>query len=207
MMNTLWKSYVTIILLMNTAQAYTPERGHIHATFGSYFYKTDSPEGHFLGFQAGSPSLTILGDLSSKGSLEISLGFLNKRYIVEQGDLSIIAETPVVLAGFGYRHWINKRASFSGLLYSSYPTRGAHVRSNTFPERKTTTADKNTENGIELRAQYEVLGNNVWGITVEGRYAYALTRESNEYLDQYGVFIGLRHLIQESKTPRPLRGQ
>lgn len=204
MTNIFWKSYVTLLFSTSLAWGYTPTRGHIHATGGIFVYKTDVPESNYFDFQSGSPSLTILGDVNDSGSLEISIGYLNKHYMIRDNGLTLIEETPIVLAGFGYRHWLNSRASVSGLIYTAYPTKTAVVRENDFSVLRKTTAHRNTENGIELRAQYEILGNDVWGVSLEGRYAYAISRESREFLNQYGFFIGLRHLIQQSKAPEPL---
>lgn len=196
----LWNFYVTLLLTWTPAQAYTPNRGDIHVAAGAYMYRTDLPEDNAFNFQSGSPSLTILGDLSDHGSLEISLGFLNKRYMIRENNQTLLEQAQVVLAGFGYRYWLDNRFSVSTLIYTSYPMISSDVLIDTFPERKYTTAHQNSETGIEFRTQYEVWGNAVWGLSVEGRYAYAINRQADEYLNQYGLFIGLRHLIQQSTT-------
>ena len=190
--------FFTLFSFTDNALAYIPRRGNVHAILGPYIFKTNYEGEGAVASDSGGISLVILGDVNARGGLEITTTFMNKMYFRKQDGMLFSEKAQLVHVGIGYRHWWDHTWASSIVLYSSYPMAGAVTVHNDFPPgaEPTTTADENTETGLDFGIQKEIWSHKRFGVMVEGRYSWAITHKSDEYADQYGIFLGVRYFIQ-----------
>lgn len=193
-------SLIICSLISKNAHAYNPQRGNVSAVLGNYIYRTN--------YQGSDPaisspelsglSLTALGDVSDKGSLEIVTIYMNKLYVREQDGLSVAEKTQAFHITLGYRHWFGSYFSTSLGIYTSYPMGESAIVHDGFPtgQRINTTATEASESGLDWGIQWEAWNNGRWGAVVETKYSYSLTKQSNEWADQYGFTVGIRYFVQ-----------
>lgn len=204
-------SLFIIMGLPKMSMAYTPERGNVTATLGPYISKTnfDSSNSSMNTPNLGGLSLTALGDVDDKGSLEIAMIYLSKIYFRNEGAQSVAEKVKLVHISMGYRRWISNYFSASLGVFTSYPMGDSEIVHSDFPQNAqiNTTATEPNETGLDLALQLEVWNKGLFALVLEGRYSLSLTKLSNEHADQYGGSIGLRYFIQGKDAPRGVSPQ
>lgn len=193
-----------LIYPSNNIIAYEPTEGHITATFGPNFNKTNFSndvsskiKSSFLrGF-----GLIAVGDINQKGALEIGMFYMPHQYFREHETQQIVESVQELHISMGYRRFINSSLSTSLSFYSSYSMGDPQVIYTNFsngPEINTSARDI-TEYGLDGAIQAELWNNNKFAVIFEGRYSLSVTHKQNEKSDQYGFLLGIRYLIQEEK--------
>ena len=195
---------VIFFLISSSTFAYTPEEGNITASLGPYFYKTNFKDAKT---DAKSPYLTGLGlivngDISNKGSLEIGMFHMNKRFLRREGPSYLSEQTQVIHITMGYKWWLSRYLSTSMALFSAYPMGKIRVLYSNFPsgESVKTSARDTTEYGFDFAIQSQLWSGEKFDAVAELRYSLSLTSRTKEEADHYGGFVGIRYLIQE-KNP------
>jgi len=201
-----WNKIFFIIFLLFSIKsfAYTAEEGKVTAAVGPYFYKT-----YFLGTEPNADSpylgglgLIALGDVNDTGSLEINAYFMRKLYIYTQDGGNFAEKTQQVQIGMGYHFWLSHYFSTALTLYSAYPIGEPEIVHNDFPQgsQETTSAENKTNYGLDFSIQADLWSNDKFSVELAGDYALALPHKNSEHADHYGIFLGLRYLVQE-KNP------
>jgi hypothetical protein len=198
--------FFVLVLLYSSDNifAYEPIEGHITATFGTNFNKTNFSDdisskinsAYLRGF-----GLIVVGDINQKGALEIGTFYMPHQYFREQETQQIVERIQELHISMGYRRFINSSFSTSLSFYSSYSMGDPQVIYTNFsngPEINTSARDI-TEYGLDWAVQAELWNYNKFAIVFEGRYSLSLTHKINEKSDQYGFLLGIRYLIQEEK--------
>lgn len=195
-----------IVFFSLSASAYDPKEGNITATFGPFIYKTN-----FSGSDSGAKSpvlggfgLVAAGDLTTYGSLEIAMIYMNKIFFRDDGGKYIAQKSQMMHITTGYRRWLNPYLSTSLALFTAYPMGDAETLHNDFvgtiaPD---TSVSDLYETGLELAVQGQLWEHEKTAIILEVRYAYELTAKKNEHADHYGMMLGLRYYIQEGAAGR-----
>ncbi|KHD88251.1 MAG: hypothetical protein OM95_10115 [Bdellovibrio sp. ArHS] len=170
---------------------------------GPYFYRTNyDGEGAERGYRTGL-NWVIIGDVNDRGSLEFTTTFMNKSFVGRKDGYVVIEDTQVVHAAAGYRRWFGSRYSAVMSLYTSYPLGDSEKVYNSFPvDPVKTYAHENAETGLDFGAQAELWAQGRYALTTEARYSWALTKNHDEFSDQYGFMIVLRYFFQGQNTPR-----
>lgn len=192
-------SLLFFLMLPNIANAYDPKRGNVTATLGTYFFRTnyEGSNSDMNSPRQGALALTALGDVNDRGSLEISLIYMNKMYLRSDGGMDVAEKTQLLHTTLGYRHWFGSYFSTSLSIYTSYPMGESTIVHTSNPNQKLpTTASEPSESGLDWAVQWEPWNNGRWAAVVEARYSYSLTKKANEWADQYGMLVGLRYFVQ-----------
>ncbi len=199
--------FVIFLLGFSFSWGYLPEEGNVTANVGPYFFKTNFKE---ASTKAGAPlmpgiGLIVNGDVSDHGSLEVAMFHLNKRYLRTDGDFSISELSQVIHITMGYKWWLSRYLSTSLALYSAYPMGNVRVVHNNFPTgtELPTSARDTTEYGFDLALQTQVWRGEKFDVVSEARYSISVTSRDHEEADHYGVFLGLRYLVQEKNPQKP----
>jgi hypothetical protein len=189
------------ILISFSAQAYRPQEGNVTANLGPYFFKTNYNDANT---KTKSPlttgfGITVNGDISTKGALEISIFHMNKRFLRSASKKYIAEMSQIVHITMGYRWWLDSYFSTSLAVFSAYPMGNVKKLYSDFPvgEEIPTSARDKTDYGFDLATQYLAWKGTEFDIVTELRYSYSLTNKSREEADHYGAFIGVRYLVQE----------
>jgi hypothetical protein len=211
----IFKHVIIMTLLLipgGNADAYMPDEGNVNAIIGPFFSKTD-----FSGSNTGAHSpvlqnggLIAQGDVTSKGSVEIAIFYMNKYFIRELGGQYKTEETDLFHITMGYRHWFLESFSGSLAFFSSYTVLDVSTIHNDFPAGVDvdTSARDITEYGFDFSLQYEFWTHGRFGVVVDGRYSYSVTKKDSEYSNHFGALVGLRYLIskrEEVKIAPPPR--
>ena len=198
---------VIFLLGSSFSWAYLPEEGNITVNLGPYFFKTNFNEEKT---DASAPlipgiGLIVNGDVSNHGALEIAMFHLNKRFLRTQGDFSISEISQIIHITMGYKWWLNPYLSTSLALYSAYPMGNKRVLYNNFPTgtELATSARGSTKYGFDLALQTQVWKGDKFEVVSEARYSASTNSRKNEEADHYGVFVGLRYLVQEKNPEKP----
>lgn len=196
-----WIIFFIFLTLSQLAWAYLPEPGNVTATLGSTVYKTDfrnSITGATSPF-LGGVGLLAVGDIDTHGSLEIGLFDMHKIYFRQQEGQFIAEEKEVVHITMGYRRWLNSYLSTSLTFYSSYSLGAPTIVHSDFPPGTEidTSARDTTEYGFDIALQSEVWNQEKFAVIADVRYSLSVTNKSHENSNHYGLFLGLRYLIQE----------
>lgn len=148
-------------------------------------------------------AFSLLGDTNDHGSLEISLMRMSKTYFRTNNGLLIVERVPTVHASMGYRYWFDGKNSSTLALFTSYPLEDAETLHNEFPSGVdfTTTARKSYETGIELGIERDLWSDGRYALFLGAKYLWSLTKDSEEFADQYGVLLGLRYFVQGKDAP------
>lgn len=196
--------FIIFVSLSFRANAYRPSEGNVTAHLGPFIYKTDFKESKA---PVSSPLLTgmgliVNGDINDYSALEIGLFHMNKRFLREKDNKYLAEHTQVVHVTMGYKRWIARYVSTSLALYSAYPLGNTRVIYSDFEkaDKMITSARDTTEYGLDFAIQAELWNGQKYDIIADARYSYSLTPRSREQADHYGLFIGLRQLVQE-KNP------
>ncbi len=193
--------FFVFLTLSSRVFAYTPESGNVTATLGPFAYKTD-----FRGSDTGVTSpylgglgLLVTGDVNSKGSLEIAMFDLHKIYIRQQAGQFISEAKEIVHITMGYRWWLNPYLSTSLTFFSSYSLGDPVIVHSDFPVggEIDTSARNTTLYGFDFAVQSELWSQDKFAVIADARYSLSITKKPNENSDHYGIFLGLRYLIQE----------
>lgn len=199
-------SSTLLVLLPTTTLAYTPQRGNVHTILGPFAYKTN-----YHGVAAEDKvtfrgvSWIILGDVSDYGSLKITTSFMDKLYYFRDQGYTLAERAELVQASAGYMHWFNKSLGVSFALFTSYPIGNSDKIYNSFPQSlptPTTTAEENSETGLDLAILGELWQTGRYALIVEGRYLWSFTKKRDEVSDQYGILLGIRYFFQGKDTAR-----
>lgn len=196
--------FIAALVFSGTAGAYVAEEGKVTATLGPTLTKTD-----FRTTRTGATSpylgglgLMVLGDINPRGSLEIAMFFMNKRYLREQAGRFVAEQTQLTHVTMGYRRWLSEDLSVSLSLFSAYSMGEPHLVHSDFPlnSRPDTSATDYTEYGFDLSFQAELWR---WAthkaILLDARYSLSLTGKDNERANHYGVMLAFRYLIQKKQ--------
>lgn len=180
--------------------AYNIQRGNVSAVLGSYIFRTNyqGSDPQIRSPYLGGVALTVLGDVSDHGSLEIAAIYMNKLYIRAQDSMSVAEKIQAIHITMGYRYWFGSYFSTSLGIYTSYPMGESQIVHDGFPagQRINTTASEPSESGLDWGIQWEAWNNGRWGAVLETKYSLSLTKMSNEWADQYGFNLGIRYFIQ-----------
>jgi hypothetical protein len=204
-----FKKWMFLIVLTGflgpRAFAYDPEEGKVTATFGPLVYRTnfsDPASGLNSPWQTDL-GLVVLGDVSSKGSLEIAIFHMNKLYFRSGDGYYAEAQTQLIHVTMGYRRWWSHYFSTALAFYSAYSIGDPKILSSDFPVGQTpdTSARDYTEYGLDFSIQTDLWSNTKWGVVLDARYAYSLTSKPQEHGDHYGFLLGVRYMIQEKDNP------
>lgn len=198
-------SFILLFPFAENAQAYTPQRGNVHTILGPYIFKTNyDSEGADTAYNPDGLYWVILGDVSDRGSLEITTIFMNKMFYRRDSGYVIAERAQVVHVSAGYRRWINSYLSASMSLYTSYPLGDSEKVYNTFPvgQEVPTYAQENAETGLDFGLQGELWSRGRYALVLETRYSWALTKKHDEFSDQYAASLGIRYFFQGQDTPR-----
>jgi hypothetical protein len=97
---------------------------------------------------------------------------------------------------------INTSLSASAALYSAYPLGNTKISYSDFSKDQEipTSARDTTEYGFDFAFQSELWKGPKFDIMADIRYSLSLTSRDHEQADHYGVFVGIRYLVQE-KNP------
>jgi len=192
------------LLFTSSTLAYNPQEGNVTANVGPYFFKTNYNDAktHTKSPLTTGLGITVNGDISTKGALEISIFHMNKRFLRSASQRYIAELSQIIHITMGYRWWLDYYFSTSLAIFSAYPMGNVRQLYSDFPkgEEILTSARDKTEYGFDLATQYLAWKGKEYDLITELRYSYSLTSKSKEESDHYGFFIGIRYLIQE-KNP------
>lgn len=187
------------VSLSATSWAYSPNPGNVTGTLGPYIHKTNDQHSGLNSPVDTGIGLIANGDVNDKGALEVGLFKYNMTYFRKQNGMTISEYTDLLEITMGYRYWLLPWLSGSGSFYSSYSMGAVRVLQSQFPsgQEVQTSAHATTMYGLDFDLQQELWSYQKFGVVVDERYSWSLTSRSGEKADQYGVFVGLRYLIQE----------
>lgn len=197
---------VILLILAQNIFAYNPQEGNVTANVGPYIFKT-----HFKDTKSNVSSpyttgigLIVNGDSSTKGALEIGMFHLNKRFLRSKGQKFIAETSQIIHITMGYKWWLNRYFSTSTAIYSAYPLGNTRIIYSDFAkgEEIPTSSRDTTEYGLDFAFQYQAWKGIEFDIVTEFRYSLSLTSRDHEEADHYGMFVGLRYLIQEKYLPK-----
>lgn len=199
----MWKFSILLAIIIEfsvSAKAYTPVEGNVSAFLAPYIYKTNF-SGSSTGASSpllGGVSLIAIGDISSKGSLELGMFHMNKVFFREEGGNYLGEKTQVIHITMGYRRYWNERYSCSLTFFSAYPMGDIHVVHNDFPPGSLidTSARDYTDYGIDFAIQSELWKSEEVSVDLDTRYSRSFTSKPGENSDHYGFLLGVRYFIQ-----------
>lgn len=209
------KSFRTIILilavLLATPQLYAhqPKRGKVIATAGPIFFQryvdrdypgVENPLG--AGF-----FIAAEGDVDKHGGLEITLGYMKKRYFKKEAGSLLVEEIKRVQTSTGYRHWFTPKWSAALGIFTSYSIGDVGtIEDSRAPGWKKfeTAAQKQAEDGLEFSFQHEFITKKNFGVLVDLKYSYSFSAHDNESPNVYGVMIGYKQFIQGNEPDSSL---
>lgn len=192
-----------IFLFASPVEAYQAKEGNVSAILGPIVYKTN--------FQASStsakapvyvgPYLAVIGDIHDRGSLEISMMYMNKVYFRERSGRYLAEKTQLMHITMGYRHWFAPSLSGSLTVFSGYSMGDIETVQNDFPAilRPDTSASDKTEYGADIAMQVEVWKKGRYAVELDTRYSRSYTAKEGEDADHIGVMLGVRYFIQAKK--------
>lgn len=199
--------FTLFLLVVGSAQAYSPRSGNIIGTLGPYWSKTEYPSSQTQNY---SPviqgfSLVANGDTGEWGSLEVALIYAPRLYYRQENGLTQLEKIERMHITMGYRWWLNQYLSTSLGLFSSYAMGDPVVEFTQYAPGAEidTSARDTTEYGLDLAIQSEVWGSGKYAAVIEGRYSYSLTPKENEKSHHYGLSIGVRYLFQGAEAGTP----
>jgi len=197
--------FIFSFLFSTKSNAYKPKSGSVNATFGSYIYRANfnAPAESNNPILAGN-ALIVNGDVSHSGSLELGMYYGHHLYSRSEDHLLIIEKVKRLHFTMGYKWWLRQPYSVSLTFFSTYSIGDPSLEySNLGPTDIyfPTTAQKPVEYGFDLALQYDLWEKEKYAVISQIRYAYPITRESNEKSDQYGIVIGLRYQLQGTPVP------
>ncbi len=201
MKNIKFMFYFIFLTLSSPTFAYSPSSGSVNAIFGPYAYKTNfggSDSGVTSPYRGGY-GLMAVGDVSDWGSLEIAMFDMHKLYVRQQSGLFVAEEKEVVHITMGYRWWLNHYLSTSLTFYSSYSLGDPRIIHSDFPigAEIDTSARDTTEYGFDIALQSELWSYEKYAVVADARYSISVTNKENEKSDHYGLFVGVRYLVQQ----------
>ena len=197
-----------VFFLASVADAYVPREGNITVNLGPFFSKTSSSDPRST-FDASTSSfgLVTVGDINTRGALEISLFHMHKSFFRHDGPYSVFEKTELLHISMGYRWWLSQSWSSSMAFSSSYTMGTPTVLYNDFPpspEPFPTSATDTVEYGVDFALQRELWSRGEFGVVLDLRYNLSLTSKTHEQGDHYGALLSVRYLAQE-KYPSDLK--
>lgn len=188
------------LLLAIASHAYEPKEGKVTATLGHFWNRTNfsGPNENRLAPWQDGIGLIATGDSSSKGSIEVGFFQMSKRFIRKSQGKYIGQKAELVQINMGYRWWLSPYFSTSLSFFSSYTKGSPNTYYNDFapdPAPKTSAEDI-TEYGFDTSIQAQVWESGRYSVVLEPRYSYSVTKKFKESGDHYGVFLGIRYLLQ-----------
>lgn len=191
--------FVILLFLSLQSFAYTAKEGNVSAALGPYFFKTkfDGGDNRAKSPYLGGVGLVVQGDVSDRGSLEISLFHMNKIFFRDQGGNFQAEQVELMQVGLGYRWWLHEYLSAALAFYSSYAITDPTVVHSTYTvEPLDTSARDVTEYGFDFSLQSEVWSHDRYAVILDARYARTVTNKIDESGDHYGLFVAVRYFIQ-----------
>lgn len=181
--------------------AHQPKRGKVIATWGPIFYQRQVDREY-----AGATNplgagfmLAAEGDVDQNGGLEITLGYMKRRYFRKEGGSVLVEDAKRVHTSTGYRHWFNPRTSMALSLFTAYSIGDKRIVVSKFTsgaEKFNTAADRVAEDGIDFSFQRELVTTKTTAVLADLRYSYSFSARGNESPYVYGFMIGFKHFIQ-----------
>lgn len=192
---------VVLFFINQNINAYMPKEGNITAMLGPFVSRTDfqGSATHAKSPNFGGFGLIVQGDINSYGALEIAMMHFHKIYLREQQLLSQTEKIEQVHITMGYRYWMNPYFSTSLAFSSSYGIGDPQVVHSDFASSSQfdTSARDPVEYGFEFSLQSELWQNDRYSVIADGRYNLSVTNKEDEKGNHYGLFVGLKYLIQE----------
>ncbi len=191
---------VLALIVTPESFAYKPSKGNVAGVIGPAVFKTNygGAKPKFESTPRGGLGLTALGDVSDKGSLEISAFTINKIFLRDDGGKYLAQRAEMVHITMGYRRWFSERFSGSISFFSAYAMGTPKAVYSEFvpgTEIDTSARDK-TEYGFDFALQVEPFSINRFALAIDTRYSLCVTPKEREHADHYGIMVGLRYLIQ-----------
>lgn len=180
------------------AHAHEPVDGNVRAALGPFGYATHEWHNNFESPFMGGAGLLVEGDLNKHGGLEVGLFYLNKVFSVMKDGLTNTERAKRLYISMGYRHWWNKKYSWSAAFFSSYSMGDPETIRSDFPvggAPKTSASDM-TEYGFDVSLQHEPWSRGRWAAIVDVRYSYSVTPKGFEDSNHYGVLLALKYFVQ-----------
>ncbi len=189
------------LMLTTKLHSYVPKEGNISAILGPFVFKSDFTESN-SGAKAPQnvgTSLIAIGDISNHGSLEVAFFYMNKVFMFHDDSNFLTLKTQLIHVTMGYRYWWTSYLSSSLAIFSAYPTGEISVIHSDFTGNSlpTTAAHAKAIYGVESAIQGELWSHGRYAVTSELRYSKALTTESANRANHYGLILSLRYFIQE----------
>lgn len=197
-------SLVLILLISARSFAYVPEEGNIYAIAGPVLtkpqFRTSRPgvsSPYFVG-----QSLLVQGDISDRGSLEISMLHMDRVFYVDHGVNFLEEQSEYFHISMGYRRWLTHYVSVGLAFYSAYSMGTPQVVTSSLQPGAeiTSSARDKTEYGFDLSAQAEIWSKDHLALILDARYSRSVTPKDNESGDIYAYILGLRYFIQEKQV-------
>lgn len=192
------------IFIASGSWAYTPREGNVNVNFGPFLSKTRS-ENSTSSFDTSMSSfgLVTVGDINSKGALEIGIFHFHKSFLRNERTFFVSEKTEMLHVTMGYRWWLSPVWSSSMTFSSSYSMGTPSSLYNDFPitEEIPTSARDTVEYGLDLALQREVWSQGQYGVNFDFRYGLSLTSKTQEQGDHFGAMVNFRYLIQEKYGP------
>jgi len=195
--------FFCILFCTTSTFAYTLKEGNVTAIVGPFFYKTNFGDTD-TGAKSpilGDVALIIEGDINDHSALEIGLFHMHKLYLRQQDGNSLVEQTQLFDITLGYRYFFNPYVSLAVAFYSAFPLADVQVVHNDFPAGTDfdTSARDTSENGFDFSLQTELWHKENLAVVADARYALSTTNKSDEKGDHYGLFIGVKFMVQEKE--------
>jgi hypothetical protein len=100
----------------------------------------------------------------------------------------------------GYRHWFWPWLSMGLGYYSAYSMGDPKVVRDERPSGKEllTSAHAITEYGADTSLQWEIYGDDRFGLVLDTRYSFSTSRKSKEAANHYGALLSFKYLVPKN---------
>jgi hypothetical protein len=196
--------WIVIAVSAQSAWAHEPRDGDIHASLGQFNYMSHSWHDQFVPPVMGGPVLSVEGDLSDHGGLEISMFYLQNNFSISDGGRVFTEGLKRIYISTGYRHWFSPILS-GGLGFASSFAMGnpfvVHDDFGLIPHRTTSARDIN-EYAFDFSVQYEPWRFGRFGVVFDGRYSLNITPKKNEIANHVGFIVALKYFVQSRQVSK-----
>jgi len=143
-------------------------------------------------------SLVAEGDVDENGGLEIGFSYMPQEYTLIERGLVNREMVKRIYMTMGYRHWINPNYSLGLSFFSAYSMGEPKMVHTDFTgPRPASSAEDIAEYGFEFSVQREAFQVGRLSAIFDARYSLSVTSKKGEDSNFYGIFIGLKYLIQD----------
>jgi len=197
-MQSLHHTIVCLCLVASSiALGHTPKEGDIWANIGPFIYKTKTPHPIANEVPMSGGGIVAEGDVDYNGGVEIAMIYLDKLYVRTRNDDVVAERIKRMYITTGYRHWFASPISAGLAFFSGYSMGDPKVVLDERPsgDSLVTSARKITEYGFDTSIQCELYGDDHFGLVVDLRYSWSLSREEQEDADTYGAMLNFKYLV------------